>query len=252
MKLHVPLIALLAFFWSAELVAQPPAPEALTASDGTYDDYVLVRWDARAGVDGYKVFRRAHPDHGSFQEITKEWRKSTWLCDYGAQPGVTYYYTVVGTRAGSQSDMAVYDAGFVAKNKYVIGGEGITAADDLYADPPRYLLAVADAAATAAAYRPGRAVTLRYQLTNPYEADIGDTEIMFVLSRDENYGWDDRKLLERAKTYADFPARGELAMKETLRLPNDVRPGNYFILIVNARKGDLSRIEVTPVPLRVE
>ena len=236
----------------APVRAQPPRPAGLTASDGTYDSYVLVRWDAQAAVRGYKVFRRANPDHGGFQEISKGWQKSTWLCDYGAQPGVTYYYTLIALEGGEQSEMATFDAGYVATGEIVNDQEQLTATGGLYAEPPRYLLAVGEAQTNAAAYRPGQTVDLSFELSNPYGDEVSSTEIMFLLSRDATYGWGDQVLLPEPKVYADFPARGRLDMRERFELPPGTAPGDYYVLIVVSRKGDLSRVQITPSPITVQ
>jgi len=237
--------------WWCSVLAQPPAPEDLAASDGTYDKYVLIRWNAQAAVEGYKVFRRANPDHGSFQEITKGWQKSTWLCDYGAQPGVTYYYTVIGSRQGEESPMARLDDGFVATDKFVDEEPLLTSANGRYAEPARFLLS-ADAPQTEKKfYRAGETANFTYTLSNPYEVSVARTEIRYFLSNDATYDWTDRPLTDTTKTYSDFPAQGTFRMEESAVLPDGLTPGNYYLLIVNAGNGDLSQLRVSPLPLSV-
>lgn len=84
-----------------------PVPQSVLASDGTFKDYVQVKWQAVPGATGYQV-TRLRPGHAGSQVFgpiaTPNWNDKT------ATPGVRYQYSVAavsaaGTGVNSPSDL---------------------------------------------------------------------------------------------------------------------------------------------------
>ena len=109
----------------APQVSVPQAPREISASDGIYDKFILIRWEASEQALAYKVFRSTSAKASSLQEVSNAWQKSTWLCDYTALPNVDYYYTVVANDGKSNSKMGPLDKGFLRKS----GAVAIEASD---------------------------------------------------------------------------------------------------------------------------
>lgn len=106
--------------WGNTLLAQVP-PKNINASDGTYQKYVLVRWDAASQTSLYKVYRGTSETPSKLKEVSNDWQKSTALYDYGVLPGVEYYYRIVSGHAEKESAYSEADMGFIK------GGEAIAA-----------------------------------------------------------------------------------------------------------------------------
>jgi fibronectin type 3 domain-containing protein len=69
----------------------PPVPANVQASDGIFEDKVVVTWDASAGATSYKVYRAATPTgEGLLQDTVTA---TSWE-DTSGDPGTPYYYTV--------------------------------------------------------------------------------------------------------------------------------------------------------------
>lgn len=84
-----------------------PVPQNVLASDGTFKDYVQVKWQAVPGATGYQV-TRLRPGHAGSQVFgpiaTANWNDKT------ATPGVRYQYSVAavcaaGVGVNSPSDL---------------------------------------------------------------------------------------------------------------------------------------------------
>lgn len=92
------------------------APKGVKASDGTYEKYVLIRWIAPKNATAFKVFRSTGSRSARAIEISNQWQKSAVIYDYGARPGVDYYYSVIATYDGKESPQSNADVGFVKNN----------------------------------------------------------------------------------------------------------------------------------------
>ncbi|NJO87242.1 MAG: hypothetical protein HC821_04420 [Lewinella sp.] len=233
------------------LLAQPAAPRNLIASDGLYEKYVLIRWDAVAEADGYKVLRRVHPSYGSFQEVNEGWQRSNWLCDYGALPGVRYYYTVVSNYQGVTSAMAELNSGYVVSQNVAIDEQSLTSAD-VYSTAPDFSLEVSEPELAQAQCFAGESINFDFLLTNRYEAAVARTEIQYFLSSDVSYSWDDLPLLESVKVLSAFPPTSEWRLETTAVIPTGVKAGRYYLLIVSAARGNLAHLRATHIPLDIE
>lgn len=78
-------------------------PEGVTASDGAYNDYVLVTWRTVRAADRYDVFRGESDDFSAAERLTPEsgTDKTQWE-DRSAAPGRQYWYWVEGRRGGTE------------------------------------------------------------------------------------------------------------------------------------------------------
>lgn len=105
-------------FISQLLVAQSEIkpPSVVRASDGTFSNYVLVRWNAPPSAQAYKIYRSTGSINGQTVEISNEWQRSTLLYDYGAAPGVRYFYRVIANFSGVSSAQSIADLGYVKNN----------------------------------------------------------------------------------------------------------------------------------------
>jgi fibronectin type 3 domain-containing protein len=93
------------------------APGNVTASDGTYDDRIQVKWEDRSTTDtqedGFNVYR-----NGVLLETTAPNIRT--YNDFEAQPGRAYEYAVTSVRGGAESDQ-VADFGRRAPNGAITG-----------------------------------------------------------------------------------------------------------------------------------
>ncbi len=89
------------------------APRNVVASNGTYNDKVVIAWDAVAGASHYSVFRSDTSD-GPYAQLGAD-VSSTSAEDATGTPGVAYDYKVRASRAagaeGPWSDSAVGQRG---------------------------------------------------------------------------------------------------------------------------------------------
>lgn len=83
----------------------PPAPEGLTASDGTYGNKVELKWNASVNAVTYTVYR-ARDENGSAEKYEKIAGNITALLleDVTALPDVTYHYVVTALSSGGESE----------------------------------------------------------------------------------------------------------------------------------------------------
>ncbi|MEL7119051.1 MAG: hypothetical protein AAFO07_06410, partial [Bacteroidota bacterium] len=133
------------------------APQNIFASKGTYDRYVLIRWEATEKARMYKVFRSNNAKANSLQEVSNKWQKSTWLCDYSALPNVDYYYTVVASDGDKVSPIGNMEKGFLKKSSPVAIEEKELASNSkvLYGSSKREFLLVSNISSDQITYRKG-------------------------------------------------------------------------------------------------
>ncbi len=82
-------------------------PSSVTATDGTYSDYVKVSWSASQSATSYELWRGTVNAYSGASKIASP--TATSYNDTSAQPGMLYYYwvravTSAGTSAFSSSD----------------------------------------------------------------------------------------------------------------------------------------------------
>jgi fibronectin type 3 domain-containing protein len=83
----------------------------VAASDGAYDDKVMVTWDVRDDVEGYTVYRNTVNDSSSATDISGELTGSSYD-DTTATPGSVYFYWVKGRFTGGVESFSKSDAGY--------------------------------------------------------------------------------------------------------------------------------------------
>jgi hypothetical protein len=88
----------------------PPAPQNLSASQGTYTDRVALAWSAASGASGYQVWRNTANDSASATLLAAA---ATPACtDASVVPGLTYYYWVKATNASGASAFSAGASGY--------------------------------------------------------------------------------------------------------------------------------------------
>lgn len=226
------------------------APAMLSASDGIYEDYVLIRWDDAEGASRYKVFRTTDPRGKGLQELSPDWKKSNWLCDYGALPGVDYYYAVAASNGQTTSALSGFDKGYLKKKIPIANEEGLLSSNEAMAAPPRIFLLLSGLSVDAQAYAAGSAMLVALNLQNIHSQTAPLTEIRYLLSSDTRLDWDDRLLQKR--TYVDFPSNASHLLHEQLRLPADLLPGEYYLIAVASPEGEIiaSKTAVTQIVIK--
>lgn len=111
--------------------APPPAPAALTASDGAFTDHVRLVWSAVSGADAYQVWRSTN---GSLATAARWAGGLTNLThdDWLAQPNVLYYYWVTASNIAGSGTASPRDSGYASSVTAPDAPDGLTASDGLY------------------------------------------------------------------------------------------------------------------------
>lgn len=213
------------------------APQELDASDGVYDRFVLIRWDAAAQATGYKIFRTTHPRGANLQEISKGWQKSNWFCDYTALPGVDYYYAVAANAPNSQSAISAFDKGYVRARGETALDPTLLTDNGAVANPHRRFLLIAGVSTDRSVYAPGQQMEVQTALQNIFSQETPRTELRYYLSEDPQLHWSDALLLSKA--YSRFPADNEFSLPNVLTLPTALAPGQYYLIVVAAPEGEV-------------
>lgn len=91
-------------FKDGSCVLPPPPPIKLTASDGTFADYVLVEWEAASCGGTYTLYRSDFSD-GSQAIIVNQGLTAVTYQDTTAVPGANYYYFVQAACTSSNIDL---------------------------------------------------------------------------------------------------------------------------------------------------
>lgn len=226
------------------------APRDVVASDGTYDKFVLVRWEPSENATTYKVFRTNSPKATSLQEISNAWQKSTWLCDYSALPNVDYYYTVVASNGKEVSPTGTLDKGFLKKaSSMAIEERELLADADVYGAQKQLFLLIADAVPDRATYTTGATVQLDINFQNIFDQPTPRSEIRYFLSEDTVLDWNDEPL--GMKSLSGVPANARFAMTEQITLPDNLLPGNYHLIIVSSAEGAVLSSKTAVAPIKI-
>ena len=228
----------------------PKAATGLNASDGVYDKFVLIRWEAPESGGQYRVFRATSASGASLQELTKSWQKSTWFCDYSAEKGRDYYYAVMGSDGKQSAPLSRFDKGFVRKETDTAQEDLLSAnTPDRYAAGRQLFVLVADVQADSALYQQGAAMDLEIALQNIFEESSPRTELHIYLSGDATWDFNDQLLLN--KTYSGLPANARVTLKESLTLPAFLLPGMYHLIVVASPEGNILQAKTGSLPINI-
>ena len=86
-----------------EYIQMPEAPVNLTATDGSYTNRILVKWNANSGENIiYRVFRNDSNTTNGFIKVSDDISSGTSFTDFTVTPGKLYYYWV---QAGKDKDV---------------------------------------------------------------------------------------------------------------------------------------------------
>ncbi len=83
-------------------------PTNLNASDGTYNNRILITWSPVTGATHYRLARAASAS--GIGIIYGSWQGGTSYSDYGANPGVGYYYWVQAATSSSGANASAFSA----------------------------------------------------------------------------------------------------------------------------------------------
>ncbi len=217
---------------------QPNTIANINASDGVYDKFVLIRWEALEHTGNFRLFRALSTTGASMQELTKTWQKSTWFCDYSAEKGRDYYYAVLGSDGKTSTPLSGFDKGFLKKDDKVANDESLSAVTpDKYASGKQIFVLVSDVVADSSTYKAGTAAQLLIGLQNIFDEPTPRTDIRIYLSSDTVWDFDDKLLIY--KVYSGFPANMKVPLAETVLLPVDILSGTFHVLVVAAPEGNI-------------
>jgi hypothetical protein len=211
------------------------APSNIEASDGAYDKFVLIRWEAEENATQYKVFRSTSAKVGSLQEVSNAWQKSTWLSDYSALPNVDYYYTVVASNGRETSAVGQFDKGFVKKSNAVAQEEYLLSSNEPYGANQKIFLVIDSVTAGKNAYRSGEIVEIKVNMQNIVDQQAPRTELRFFLSQDAKLDWSDRQLSQ--KSFSGIRPKSHFDFSERLQLPEGMLSGTYYLFTVSSPEG---------------
>ncbi len=125
-------VSLMAKF--SNITALPAAPK-VTATDGTYEDRVIVTWPVVTSATSYEVFRVTDP--AVLPDLASPFGVTTDCIfeDSSAEAGTTYYYSARAKNSKGPSLLSKADAGWVSKTPSVPAA--VVASDGTYFDKIR-------------------------------------------------------------------------------------------------------------------
>jgi hypothetical protein len=225
--------------------------ENVQASDGVYDKFVLIRWEASDKGDSYRLFRATSPKGASMLELTKSWQKSTWFCDYSAEPGRAYFYAVMESDGSKTEPLSPFDKGYIRKSDGMAIDESLSATiPDKYATGKTVFLLIADVFPSNSIVQAGENVSLRIGLQNIFDEAAPRTDLQVYLSSDVVWDFEDKLVLR--KTYSGFPANFKGNLTENLTLPSDLVAGNYHLLVVAAPEGNILNAKIGSTTITIQ
>lgn len=227
------------------------APRGLNASDGIYDRFVLLRWEAVNHAKGYKVFRANDEKGSGLQQLGEGIQHSTWFCDYSAVPGVSYFYAIATQgNQGKASSLSPFDKGYIRNNPVAEDPLNLLSDNSAVAVPlyQRFLM-IADAYTDANLYAKASTVTVTVDLQNIFTKETPRTELRYYLSNDAKLHWDDQLLLSRY--YSSLPGEKTFSLTNKVQLPRDLIAQEYYIIIVAAPEGEVMRGELGSTIIKI-
>ena len=105
--------------FNSSIKSASPAPEKISASDGLYTKYVLVRWNASGSAKSFQVYRSPNEEDSTEQLLNKKSLESSWLLDYDVKPGIKYHYWVKAKYANDLSLPSNRDEGHAASTENI-------------------------------------------------------------------------------------------------------------------------------------
>ena len=201
------------------------APDAVTASDGTYDDFVKVVWTETTPGDFYRVERASRPDFSDAEPISNGWKRSNWMLDtYRLVPGRVYYYRVAAGRdSRTVSDFSAADRGYVR-------GQPIALPIPAEERPATVGIVVEFKYFDREEFRRGEELVLPFILGNMTGQNLTDRALYFVLTG-LNMSEDDTPRLENRVVLPEVPAQTYFRDVVRMQLPPDLPTGNYRLSI---------------------
>jgi hypothetical protein len=225
-------------FGAANPLAAEVLAEGVNASDGVYEKFVLIRWQASDKGGEYRLFRATSASGASLRELTKSWQKSTWFCDYSAEKGRDYYYAVMESDGKTAAPLSNFDKGFLRKPENIALDESLSATTpDKYAAGQVVFMLVSELRTDATAYPAGTQVALQIGLQNIFEEAAARTDLRVYLSADTTWDFEDKLLI--SKSYSGFPANFKGILNEKIPLPTGLLPGTYHLIVVTAPEGNI-------------
>lgn len=225
-------------------------PTNVNASDGVYDKFVLVRWEADEKASSFRLFRATSASGASMQELTQNWQKSTWFCDYSAEKGRDYYYAVMGIGQNNSTPLSRFDKGFLKKEEKYAQDESLSAlSPDKYAAGKQVFVLVSEVRTDSPDYTAGSTVHLSIGLQNIFDESTPRTDLRVYLSSDLVWDFEDKLL--SFKSYSGFPANLKASIAESLDLPENLLPGAYHLLIVAAPEGNVLSAKTGVVSINI-
>lgn len=226
------------------------APASVQASDGVYDKFVLIRWEAADKGNQYRLFRATSASGASLKEMTQDWQKSTWFCDYSAEKGKDYYYAVMASDGRSASAISRFDKGFLRKDEKVAQDESLSSAiPDRYAAGKQLFALVSEVSADTSVFSAGSTVALQIGVQNIFDEPTPQTDLRVYLSKDAAWNFDDTLLA--SKSFSGFPANARAALTEPVPLPAELLPGEYYLLVVAAPEGNIQNAKTGVMPITI-
>jgi hypothetical protein len=229
---------------------QPAATVQVNASDGVYDKFVLIRWEASEKTTEYRVFRATSASGSSMLELTKLWQKSTWFCDYSAEKGRDYFYAVMASDGKTAAPLSRFDKGYLKKEDKYANDESLSALEpDKYAAGKQIFMLVSDLKTAASELEAGKQIELSIGLQNIFDDPAPRTEIRIYLSKNPLWDFDDTPLL--TKSYSGFPANMKATLIENLRIPSATLPGEYYLIAVASPEGVILQAKTGALPITI-
>ena len=226
------------------------APATVQASDGVYDKFVLILWEAADKGNQYRLFRATSAAGASLLELTQGWQKSTWFCDYSAEKGKDYFYAIMASDGRSSSAISRFDKGFLRKDDKVAQDETLSSTfPDRYTAGKQLFALVSELGADTSVFSAGNTVALRIGLQNIFDEPAPQTDLRVYLSKDAVWHFDDTLLI--TKSFSGFPANARASLSEPVPLPAEVLPGEYYLLVVAAPEGNIQNAKTGVMPITI-
>lgn len=111
-----------------------PPPSAVSASDGSFSDKVMISWNAVSGATGYNVYRNTANDTNNADKIFSTGLGVTSGDDTAVTAGITYYYWVKAKTTNTVSAFSSPDTGHAGCIPLVVAPSGISATDGSFPD----------------------------------------------------------------------------------------------------------------------
>jgi V8-like Glu-specific endopeptidase/fibronectin type 3 domain-containing protein len=112
----------------------PPTPTNVDASDGTYPEYVYIRWDPTPRAGYYKIYRNTTNNSATAREIVT--LSDNFFADVGVPTLVRHYYWVKAFNTAGVSGFSVSNSGY-RRPPRPARPTGVAASDGTYTDKVR-------------------------------------------------------------------------------------------------------------------